>query len=129
MSDFNYLSMQTIIFRDGVNGYKRSDLPKYFDHYFRLLYRILKYVDESKLISDYDEKYEYTAMLRAMLSRYELVWLYYNGLSPYGEEKLKPLIEKYAMLKNLRDELLVKGGSKGFGKYEESAYTKTRQVN
>lgn len=126
MGDFNYLSMQTIIFRDGVNGYKRSDLPKYFDHYFRLLYRILKYVDESKLILDYDEKYEYTAMLRAMLSRYELVWLYYNGLSPYGEEKLKPLIEKYAMLKNLRDELLVKGGSKGFGKYEESAYEKMR---
>ena len=129
MSDFNYLSMQTIIFRDGVNGYKRSDLPKYFDHYFRLLYRILKYVDESKLILDYDEKYEYTAMLRAMLSRYELVWLYYNGLSPYGEEKLKPLIEKYAMLKNLRDELLVKGGSKGFGKYEESAHEKIRPNN
>lgn len=126
MNDFNYYSMQTIIYRDGVNGYKRSDLPKYFDHYFRLLYRILKYVDESKLITEFDEKYEYTSMLRAMLSRYELVWLYYNGLSPYGEEKLKPLIERYAMLKNLRDELLVKGGSKGFGKYEESAYVKTK---
>lgn len=128
MNDFNYLSMYSIIFRDGVNGYKRSDMPKFFDHYFRLLYRILKYVDESKLITDFDEKYEYTAMLRAMLSRYELVWLYYNGLSPYGEEKLKPLVERYAMLNNLRKELLVKGGAKGFGDYKESAYKKTRPV-
>ncbi|MFW5612850.1 MAG: putative phage abortive infection protein, partial [Prevotella pectinovora] len=38
---------------------------------------------------------------------YELVWLYYNGLSDYGSEKFKPLIEKYSMLQNLREELLV----------------------
>lgn len=128
MDDFDYLSMYSIILRYGVNGYKRSDLPKFFDHYFRLLYRILKFVDESKLITDFDEKYEYTAMLRAMLSRYELVWLYYNGLSPYGEEKLKPLIERYAMLNNLRRELLVKGRAQGFGEYKESAYKKTSPV-
>ena len=75
-NDFDHLSMSSIILHDGLNGYKRSETPKYFDHYFRLLYRILKFVNDSKVITDYDQKYEYTAMLRAMLSRYELVWLY-----------------------------------------------------
>lgn len=127
--DSAHLSMQSIIFRYGRNGYMQSEIPKYYDHYFRLLYRILKFVNESKVITDFDEKYKYTSMLRAMLSRYELVWLYYNGLSGYGEEKLKPLIEKYAMLKNLRGELLVKGGAKGFGEFEESAYKKTNPLD
>lgn len=124
MKDFAYLSMSTIILQYGINGYKKSEKPKLFDHYFRLLYRILKFVDESKVIADFDEKYEYTAMLRALLSRYELIWLYYNGLS-YGAQKLKPLIERYAMLNNLRTELLVKGKPIGFGEYDNSAFKKT----
>lgn len=124
VNDFAYLSMSTIIFREGIDGYKRSEIPKFFDHYFRLLYRILKFVDDSKVITDFDEKYEYTAMLRSMLSRYELVWLYYNGLS-YGAQKLKPLIERYAMLNNLRKELLVKGKPRGFAEYKDSAFRKT----
>lgn len=123
-NDFDHLSLSSIILRDGINGYKRSETPKYFDHYFRLLYRILKFVNDSKVITGFDEKYEYTAMLRAMLSRYELVWLYYNGLS-YGAQKLKPLIERYAMLNNLRPELLVKGKPRGFGEYRDSAFKKT----
>ena len=123
-NDFDHLSLSSIILRDGINGYKRSETPKYFDHYFRLLYRILKFVNDSKVITGFDEKYEYTAMLRAMLSRYELVWLYYNGLS-YGAQKLKPLIERYAMLNNLRPELLVKGKPRGFGEYKDSAFKKT----
>jgi hypothetical protein len=32
--------------------------------------------------------------------------LYYNGLSIYGREKLKPLIEKYALLNNIDKESL-----------------------
>ena len=124
MNDFAYLSMSSVIYREGIKGYKRSETPKYFDHYFRLLYRILKFVDDSKVITDFNQKYEYTAMLRAMLSRYELVWLYYNGLS-YGAKKLKPLIERYAMLNNLRTELLVKGRPEGFGEYDNSAFRKT----
>ena len=118
--------MCSVLFHKGMNGYMKSDMPKYFDHYFRLFYRILKFVKDSPLITDYTEEYEYTAMLRAILSRYELVWIYYNGLSNYGNEKLKPLIERYAMLKNLRDEHLVKGTVKGLGEYEASAYMKTQ---
>ena len=124
MNDMAYKSISSIILMYGLEGYKKSDWPKQFDHYFRLFYRILKFVHESKVITDFDEKYEYTAMLRAMLSRYELVWLYYNGLS-YGAQKLKPLIERYAMLNNLRRELLVKGKVIGFGEYKDSAFKKT----
>ena len=98
--------MRDVLEKRGLLGYHDSFTPTYFDHYFRLMYRILKFVDETALITD-EDKYEYTCILRAHLSRYELVWLYYNGLSEYGSEKFKPLIEKYAMLKNLRDDLLV----------------------
>lgn len=104
-------------------GYSKADVPPYLDHYFRLLYRILKFVKDTPLITTFDEEYEYTSMLRAVLSRYELVWLYYNGLSEYGNEKLKPLIERYAMLKNLREDLLVEGID--VGSYANSAYVKT----
>ena len=96
-----------------------SFTPTYFDHYFRFLYRILKFINTSPLVSSFEEEYEYTSMLRAMLSRYELVWLYYNGLS-YGKDNLKPLIERYAMLNNLRGDLLADKKDE-FGTYEPSA--------
>lgn len=111
---------------EGLVGYLKADVPANFDHYFRLLYRIMKFVKDSPLITEFDDEYEYTSMLRAILSRYELVWLYYNGLSDYGNEKLKPLIERYAMLRNLRKDLLVEGVD--VGNYDESAYTKTRPI-
>lgn len=115
--------MVNVIENTGMEGYCKADVPTYFDHYFRLLYRILKFVKDSPLITTFDEEYEYTSMLRAVLSRYELVWLYYNGLSDYGNEKLKPLIERYAMLKSLRNDLLVEGLD--VGTYADSAYVKT----
>jgi len=119
-----YRGMDDVIRVLGKEGYMEAYTPSYFDHYFRMLYRILKFVKTSPLIKDFDDEYEYTAMLRAMLSRYELVWIYYNGLSEYGEEKLKPLLERYAMLKNLREDLLAYN-NEGFGEYEQSAYKKT----
>lgn len=117
-----YIGMRDIIRSIGYEGYMESFTPTYFDHYFRFLYRILNFVKTSPLVTDYEEEYEYTCMLRAMLSRYELVWLYYNGLS-YGKDKLKPLIERYAMLNNLRGELLADPKDR-FGKYEASAWKK-----
>lgn len=120
----NYDGMRGTIQKVGLRGYEKADAPAIFDHYFRLLYRILKFVRDTPLITEFDDEYEYTSMLRAILSRYELVWLYYNGLSEYGNEKLKPLIERYAMLKNLRADLLVEGVD--VGTYVASAYVKTR---
>lgn len=81
----------------------------FLDHYFRLLYRILKYIDDSsKNIPEMtkDKKYEYACIVRATLSQYELIMLFYNCLSLNGMEKFKPLIERYAIFNNLRVELL-----------------------
>lgn len=118
--------MRGLLKNRGFEEYYKSDTSKCFDHYFRFLYRILKYIQTSPLVTSFEEEYEYTCMLRAMLSRYELVWLYYNGLT-YGKDKLKPLIERYAMLNNLREDLLV-GKKDQFGSYEPSAWEVNAQV-
>lgn len=99
--------MKGVIEVHGLSEYIKHDSPTYFDHYFRFLYRILKFVDDSdsSFLTD-TNKYNYIGMLRGMLSKYELAWIYYNGLSDYGKNKLKPLIEKYALLKNLREDIL-----------------------
>ena len=117
-----YRGMCSVLEKRGLEGYMLSDVPTLFDHYFRLLYRILKFVKTSPLITRFEDEFEYTSILRATLSRYELVWLYYNGLT-YGQNKLKPLLERYAMLKNLRKDMLVPGID--VGHYAESAYQKT----
>ena len=104
--------MGGVIAVSGFSQYELYNTPTLFDHYFRHFYTILKFIDkedipetDKRIFSD-DDLYGYAKILRATLSRYELVWLYYNGLSGYGNEKLKPLLEKYCMLKNLREELL-----------------------
>jgi len=48
-----------------------------FGHYYRNLYRIVKFINESKLINN-DLKKEYRGILRAQLSSYELMMLFYN---------------------------------------------------
>ncbi len=66
-------------------------------HYFRNLFNIIKYVDNSIL----PDKKMYSNLVRAQLSSYELALLFYNCLSQVGNEKFKPLVEKYALLKNI----------------------------
>ena len=109
---------------DGYEGFTQGEL----DHYFRYFYRILRYIDDSKLI-DEKQKYSYAAILRAHLSIFELLLIHYNGLSEDGWNRLKPLIEKYSMLDNIRDSKLAKGSiekeRKAFGKenyYEDRAF-------
>jgi hypothetical protein len=75
-------------------------------HYFRNMYHIIKFVDAAKEIPQ-EDKYKYTSLLRALLSSYELTLLFYNGLGIYGKDKFKPLIEKYALLKNLDSAQLI----------------------
>ncbi|MBQ0733892.1 putative phage abortive infection protein [Aquimarina celericrescens] len=92
-----------------------------FGHYFRNLYRIFKMINETEFVTgtelnldlnipknkekydlcNYIQRYRYTSIVRAQLSDYELLLLFYNCLSDNGIEKFKPLIEEYAILKNL----------------------------
>lgn len=87
-----------------------------FGHYFRNLYRMVKFVDTTDFFYDknsitdneiFKTKYKYTSIIRAQVSDYELAWLFYNCLSSNGIEKFKPLIEKYSLLKNLPDNLII----------------------
>lgn len=77
-------------------------------HYFRHLYNIVKFVDESeeKYLGGKRKKF-YTNLIRAQLSNYELLLLFYNSLSEHGE-KFKPLIEKYSILNNIPFDKLIK---------------------
>lgn len=91
------------LYYQGLSEYDKTFIPSYFDHYFRHLYKIVQFVDSQKF--SFEEKYKYLSFLRGTLSRYELVWLYYNALIP-AFYKFKSLIEKYSLLKSLRVELL-----------------------
>lgn len=107
-----------------MEHYKISDYTNLkelgcLDHYFRHLYRTFKYIDDSKII-DENKKYEYTSIVRASLSQYELIMLFYNCLSFYGNEKFKPLIEKYAIFNNIRWELLAQ--ERHYELYANTAY-------
>lgn len=112
--------LKYILKNNWLDGYTKIPATNRFDHYFRHLYRIFKYVDTTDLISD-EERYEYACIVRSQLSDYELIMLFFNGLSDNGKEKFKPLIEKYAILKNMRPDLLPSAG-KEKKSYLDGAY-------
>jgi len=86
-------------------------------HYFRYLYNIMKFIDRSPM----EDKRFYSNLLRAQLSNYELVLLFYNCLSVYGRDKFKLLVEEYGLLKNMPKQLIFNfSGQEGF--YKKSAY-------
>ena len=89
----------------GVMAYDDTWIPTIFDHYFRHLYKIVQFVDSQGFA--YKEAYKYVSLIRGTLSRYELVWIYYNALNPVFH-KFQELIEKYTLLKNIREELLTR---------------------
>lgn len=101
-----------------------SSVQTDFGHYFRNLYRIIKFIDESHFITDMTEnfktQYKYTSMVRAQLSDYELLWLFYNCLSSNGKEKFKPYIEKFALFKNLPKEKV--HNQELIAEYDRNAY-------
>ena len=117
------------IYKENYNVFTNcSNIPEItrFDHYFRHLYHIFKYIDTSDLIED-KERYEYASIVRSQLSNFELVMLFYNCLaqkdSGIEENKFKPLIEKYAIFNNLRKDLLAK--EEHLNEYNDGAYKKT----
>lgn len=83
---------------EGVYSKYASDLG----HYFRVLYNIFKFIKES----DYSNPI-YAKILRAQLSNQELLILYYNCLSPYGE-KFKELAIEFELFDNLQLDTLIR---------------------
>lgn len=84
-------------------------------HYFRLLYNIIKFVDNAEI----ENKKFYTNIIRAQLSVPELFLLFYNCIF-FSDLKLKPLVEKYSILKHLDHEALPMKFDLSF--YHQNAY-------
>lgn len=76
-----------------------SSYAKDLRHYFRIIYQILKFIDNANITSD--EKLFYSNIVRSQLSDAELLSLFFNCLSKYGKEKFKPLVEKYEFFEHL----------------------------
>ena len=127
--DFTYIGESHLRFfsiaqkaRDEKNYEYISD-PKRFSflfHYFRFVYRIIKYVDETDVLNTIEERYQYVAFLRSTLSNYEVAAIFYNCLSRNGREKFKPLVEKYALFDNIDDKIL--GSKEDLKLFAGSAY-------
>lgn len=73
-------------------------------HYFRNLYHVIKFVKYSAV----EDKRRYTSLVRSTLSQFELALLFYNCLSPLGDEDFKPLVEEFGLLKNFNCDALLK---------------------
>lgn len=86
-------------------------------HYFRNLYQIIKFIKNSEV----KNKRRYTSLVRAQLSNDELFLLFYNGISELGNDKFKPLIEEYHLLKNLNRKFFIEP-NEHTKFYKESAY-------
>jgi hypothetical protein len=96
-----------------LRNYPQGDVG----HYFRNMYNILKFINNSQI----EHKRLYSNILRAQLSSHELALLFYNCLTSNGVEKFKPLIEKFTLLKNLSEDLII-DKEKHKNLYKISAY-------
>lgn len=90
----------------------RKIIGNHFDHYFRTVYRILKFIDDFDIENCNDKKKEEVKdlcadLLRAQLSTFELALIYYNGLYPKFRDTSKRLYEKYCIFNNLDPQTLI----------------------
>jgi hypothetical protein len=76
-------------------------------HYFRQLYYIIEYIDESELFDDEYKKNIIAKSIRIKMSNYEQAILCYNSFTLMGKSwKKKCFISKYELIKNIPKSLL-----------------------
>ncbi|MFU8618288.1 putative phage abortive infection protein [Neisseria sp. LACPHL-SPEC-2024-00856] len=78
--------------------YKEQQQRQYLGHYFRNLFHIFKFIDESQF--NEKEKSEYAEIVRAQLSYLELHFLFLNCLIEEGED-FRQYVTKFELLKEL----------------------------
>jgi hypothetical protein len=78
------------------------DAQQDLGHYFRILYNIIRFIDESNR-----NPIPYIRILRSQLSDYELLLLFYNCHTETGK-KMKIYVERFSLLNNLTPKLLLK---------------------
>jgi len=92
-------------------------------HYFRFLYHMLKFIKQSEISES--KKFKYSSILRATLSAYELVLIFYNGLHDNGNTHFKPLIEEFSFLKNIDNSVI--SNIKQKEEYNDLAFASSKQ--
>ena len=91
--------------RDAYNKFHHEFQP-YIGHYFRNLYQILRFINDSQ--AEVKDKKLYGRLVRAQLSSDELFLLFYNCLSELGVNKFKPLVEEFSMIQHVPRESLIR---------------------
>lgn len=105
-----------------------------FKYYFINLYQILKYIDT--YAENKNEAKEYTNMLRAQLTKNELVLLAYNaiGVQNFTTNDYQKLVEKYEFFEHLRyddfceNENLTQINTSVLKKYNDNAFGKNSDL-
>lgn len=93
-----------------IPNYGYEPMGNILGHYYRQMYQTVNYVIKTKWLSE-DERYDYVKLLRAQLSDYEQMMLYYNSMSINGSswrdaqshieiEKMS-LIGRFRLIKNI----------------------------
>lgn len=109
----NYLDKTLDLHEKKITNAYRSAAEENIDdfaHYFRNLYNILRFVNESDQVAE-NEKIRYTKFLRAQLSEAELIVIFYNSICEIklpgresldlGFPKMAKLLVKYNILDNM----------------------------
>jgi hypothetical protein len=99
-------------------------------HYFRFTYHLVRFIDER--FKDPDVAYGYVRMLRAELSDAEQQAIALNGLyfgTKPEDRRFKPLIERYALLHNISDQVRTQFGLEEPGAYSEGAFDYQHRVD
>ena len=93
-----------------IPNYGYAPMGNIFGHYYRQMYQTVNYVIKTKWLNE-DERYDYVKLLRAQLSDYEQMMLFYNSMSVNGSswrdaqshteiEKMS-LIGRFCLIKNI----------------------------
>lgn len=105
------INLEVTVILEGKKMKKELITPRnsLLGHYYRHLYQIVQLVAKEDIKEE--KKYEYVKMLRAQLSDFEQVLLYYNSLSVMGEKWITPLgktavekmcyIARFRLIKNM----------------------------
>lgn len=110
---FSYELHKEILAKTNLS-FSASFGPEVF-HYFRSLYNIFKLIDNASV----KDKKIYTNIVRAQLSTYELLLIFYN-CAARPSSKFTPLIEEYALFKHIDMTQLIDHEDKNL--FKSSAY-------
>lgn len=83
---------------------------EYLDRYFNNLYYLIEFINKSRI----EDKIFYTSIVRAQLTVYEQLLLFYFSISSLAPSNIIELIETYQLIKDLPMEELIDSNHKSF---------------